>query len=182
MPGPFLLAETPRGGSFGHRFIIPPGLDLQSTDVEVYFQRAALGPGPNFIAVSQQVLQALPNGAVRQGAETLLLAGLGINNPADDRVEYLGRALEKMLPDLDRLVAGGINWEEVGSQTMVVRQELGDWLGKVVGDPQTWSGSTGNVGGPPAGRRHPKLEIFALLAGVLLALLVGGIILFCWFL
>jgi hypothetical protein len=86
-----------------------------------------------------------------------------------------------MLPDLETLVTRGINWEEVGSQTMVVRSELFDWLGKGIGDPQTWSGSAGNGGDPPAGRRHPQGESFAPLAGVLLALLVGGVILFCWF-
>jgi hypothetical protein len=178
MGAPFLLAETPRAGPFGHRFIIPPGTPLLSTDVEEYFQRASLGEGKNFIAVNRQVSQHLPNGAVREGAETLLLAGVEIKAMSDKQVKRIRQALNKRLPDLEELVTNLINWEEAGQQTLIIRDELVDWLQKDIA--KTLAPSA-----PPAkgttSQTSPGDDRSAILIGRLLGLAVGAITLFIWF-
>jgi len=182
MGTPFLIAETPRGGPFGHRFIIPPDTDLRSTEVEGYFQRAALGPGSNFIAVNRQVVQHLPNGAVREGAETLLLAGLESKDLSEWQVKQIGRLLDRLLPELEQLVTKSINWEADGQQTLVIRAELADWLrrdlaGTFTARPATADRTLTEQGGS----RSPGAERSALLIGSLLALAVGALTLFVWF-
>lgn len=176
-----LLAETPRGGPFGHRFIIPPGTHLQPSDVEAYFQRAALGEGSDFIAVNHQVVQYLPNGAVRQGAETLLLAGLEVKALKNVQAKQIRQCLSKLLPDLEKLVTEMINWEATGPQTLIVRAELADWLHQ--GIPVTLARPVSPIKGrtSQASRRSSKNERSAILLGVLLALAVGIITLFLWF-
>lgn len=176
-----LLAETPRGGPFGHRFIIPPGTHLRPSDVEAYFQRAALGQGSDFIAVNHQVVQHLPNGAVRQGAETLLLAGLEVKALSNAQAKQIRQGLNKLLPDLEKLVTEMINWEATGPQTLIVRAELADWL------PPDITGTLARPVGPikgstsPDSRQSSKSERSAIILGALLALAVGVIILFLWF-
>lgn len=181
MGAPFLLAETPRGGPFGHRFIIPPGTTLQSTDVEAYFQRASQGQGNNFIAVNQQVQQHLPNGAVRQGPETLLLAGVDINGLGDGQVQQLRQTLNRLLPDLDKLVSKGINWEEAGPQTLIIRDELADWLRGDLGATLVPAAPPGKGRASQARPRTAKDERTAILIGRLLGLAVGAALLFIWF-
>lgn len=173
MGTPFLLAETPRGGPFGHLFIVPPDTNLRSTDVEAYFQRAALGNGTNFIAVNHQVLQHLPTGAVREGAETLLLAGLEGNDLSDEQVKHIRQFLNQLLPELEQLVTVRINWEEAGPQTLIIRDELADWLRKDI------IGTLGRTS--QTGPRSPQEERSALFIGVLLALAFGAMTLFLWF-
>jgi hypothetical protein len=171
MAGPFLLAETPRGGPFGHCFIIPPDSALLVTEVEAYFHRAGQGQGNNFIAVNQQVKQHLPNGAVREGAETLLLAGVETKGLSDDQLNHLRQILNKLLPDLEKLVCKSINWEEAGPQTLIVRDELGDWL----------RSDLANTCASQTGPQQRKNEQTAILIGRLLGLAVGVITLFIWF-
>ena len=178
MGAPFLLAETPRGGPFGHRFIIPPDTPLLSTDVEEYFQRAALGEGNNFIAVNHQVSQHLPNGAVREGAETLLLAGVEKTAMSVKQVKSIRQTQKTRLPGLEELVTNRINWEEAGQQTLITRDELAEWLQKDIADTLTRSA-------PPAkgtsSQTSPGDNRSAILIGRLLGLAVGAIILFIWF-
>ena len=181
MGTPFLLAETPRGGPFGHRFIIPPDKTLLSTDVEAYFQRAALGRGNNFIAVNHQVQQHLPNGAVRTGAETLLLAGVEINSMNDEQVKRIRQTLNKRLHDLEELVTNSINWEKSGQQTLIIRDELADWLRKDIADTLPRSASPIEVSTSQTSPGYPKDDQSAILIGRLLGLAVGAITLFIWF-
>ena len=181
MSTPFLLAETPRGGPFGHRFIIPPDTALQSTDVEAYFQRATQGQGNNFIAVNHQVQQHLPNGAVREGVETLLLAGLEINGLSDEQVNQIRQTLNKLLPDLENLVSKSINWEEAGQQTLIIRDELADWLRKDIGGTIVRPAPPAKDSASQPRSRALKDERTAILIGRLLGLAVGAIILFIWF-
>ena len=178
MGAPFLLAETPRGGPFGHRFIIPPDPALLATEVEAYFRRAALGQGNNFIAVNQQVTQHLPNGAVREGAETLLLAGVEIKDLSDEQLQHLRQILNKLLPDLEKLVTKSITWEEAGPQTLIIRDELADWLRQDIAATLTRSTKDSTSQTSP---RPKKDERTAILIGRLLGLAVGLITLFIWF-
>ena len=181
MGAPFLLAETPRGGPFGHRFIIPPDTALLSTDVEAYFQRAGQGQGNNFIAVNHQVEQHLPNGAVREGAETLLLAGVEIKGLNDEQMNQIRQALNRLLPDLEKLVSKSINWEEAGQQTLIIRDELADWLRKDIGDTLARSAPPVKGRTSQTSPRDPKDERSAILIGRLLGFVVGAITLFIWF-
>jgi len=178
MATPFLLAETPRGGSFGHRFIMPPGTNLQSTDVEAFFQRAAQGGGSNFIAVNHQVEQHLPNGAVRRGAETLLLAGVKTSKMKKDQMQHIREALIKNLANLEDLVTREIEWEESGQQTVIIRKELSDWLRRDIND------ILGKPALPiPAPKSPPvsRQNQIGKLIGMLLGLAAGATILFIWF-
>ncbi len=177
----FLLAETPRGGPFGHRFIIPPDTPLQSTDVEAYFQRAPQGQGNNFIAVNHQVQQHLPNGAVREGPETLLLAGVAVNGLSDEQVKQIKQTLNKLLPDLEKLVSKSINWQEAGQQTLIIRHELADWLRKDIGVSLVRPAPPLKDRASQTGSRELKAERTAILIGSLLGLAVGAAILFIWF-
>jgi hypothetical protein len=181
MATPFLLAETPRGGPFGHRFIIPPAPDLRSTEVEAYFQRAALGPGSNFIAVNRQVMQHLPTGAAREGAETLLMAGLEVKKLSKAQTKQIRQLLTRRLPDLEQLVTEKINWEEAGPQTLVIRAELADWLRQDLAGKLARLASTPMDPTSPISPWAPKDERSAILIGSLLALAVGALTLFLWF-
>lgn len=181
MAAPFLLAETPRGGPFGHRFIIPPETNLRSTDVEAYFQRAALGQGNDFIAVNHEVSQHLPNGAVREGAETLLLAGVACKGLSDGQVKHLRQTLHKRLDDLEKLVTNNIDWGEAGQQTLIIRAELADWLRKDIGDTLARPATPGEGSTSQTSPCSAKDERSAILIGSLLGLAVGAISLFIWF-
>ena len=177
----FLIDETPRGGPFGHRFIIPPDTTLLSTEVEAYFQRAALGQGNTFIAVDHQVKQHLANGAVRMGAETLLLTGVKLDNMTDKQVNRIRKALNNLLPGLEELVTKEIDWEEAGQQTLVVRAELADWLRKDIATTLARSIPHTKDRASQTRRLFPKSKRSARLIGSLLALAVGTITLFVWF-
>jgi hypothetical protein len=176
-----LLAETPRAGPFGHRFIIPPETDLLTTDVEAYFQRAALGEGNNFIAVSQQVAQHLPNGAVREGPETLLLAGKEIKDLGADQARNIKQTLNRLLVDLEKLVTKRINWEEAGKQNPIIRVELADWLCKDIAATLTRPAPPVKGTTPQTNRGSSQDNRSAMLIGGLLGLAVGAITLFVWF-
>lgn len=182
MHATFLLAETPRGGPFGHRFIIPPDIALLSTEVETYFHRASHGQGSDFIAVTHQVRQHLPNGAVREGSETLLLTGTEIKGINDEQVKRIKQTLGNLLPDLEILVTKKINWEEAGQQTLIIRDELADWLDKDLADtlvrtmPPLRKGNSSQIHSS-----YPKDERTAMLIGKLLGLVVGAITLLVWF-
>ena len=181
MASPFLLAETPRSGPFGHRFIIPPDIALLSTEVETYFHKASHGPGSDFLAVTHQVKQHLPNGAVREGSETLLLAGVETKGMNDKQVNHVKQALCKLLPELDKLVTNNIDWEEAGQQTLIVRDELADWLRKDFTEPPAWPMPTGKGSTSITRPRFPKAVRSAMLIGRILGLVVGAITLFIWF-
>lgn len=180
MGAPFLLAETPRGGPFGHRFLVPPGAKLKPTEVVAYFHRAALGPGRDFIAVSRQVGQHLPTGAVREGAETLLLAGLEVKALEQGQVQQLRQLLERLLPELAQLVTAGIDWQKAGPQTLIVRDELAAWLGPEFAAVLA-PAAPGRGRRSPGGPRPPQDGRAALFSGALLGLAVGALLLYLWF-
>ncbi|MBU0479906.1 MAG: hypothetical protein KKG47_02270 [Proteobacteria bacterium] len=180
MSNPFLIAETPRGGPYGHRFIIPPGTDLQSSEVEAYFQRAALGRGNDFIAVNHQVTQHLPNGAVRKGSETLLLAGVPCENLSPGQMEKVRQTLRGQLDDLEKLVTGDINWEEAGQQTLIIRAELAVWLRKDI-NALAEAVTSDNPGTSRPGLYFPKSPLSAVLIGSFLGIAVGAMALYLWF-
>jgi len=181
MGTPFLIAETPRGGRFGHCFIVPPETGLTSSEVAAYFRSAALGREANLIAVNHQVRQHLPNGAVRQGPETLLLAGLNSKDLTDAEENRLRQHLDRLMPQLEKLVTGGIDWEEVGSRTLIIRPELGDWLQQGLHALQARPAPAGRKRTAPALSRSKLEERTARLIGTLLALAVGALTLFFWF-
>jgi len=181
MATPFLLVETPRGGPFGHRFIVPPETNLKSSEIEAYFHRSALGGGPDFIAVKHQVVQHLPNGATREGAETLLLAGLDSKNISGDQEKQLRQRLVELLPELEKLISKDINWTESGQPTLIIRKELDDWLRRYLAAPLGRQVQTRNNSSSLISLISPKDERSALLIGTITALAVGAISLFIWF-
>ncbi|MBU0484325.1 MAG: hypothetical protein KKB30_07410 [Proteobacteria bacterium] len=128
MKKPFLIAETPRAGNRGHRFIVPTGLEISSSDLELFFQKATRqNRGRNFLSVNRQVKQLLTSGSVRTGTETLMLAGIETAALNPQEIDNLDKTLQKRLIDLEQLVTTEINWEKDGQNTMVIRKELTDW-------------------------------------------------------
>ena len=167
----FMLAETPRGGPYGHRFIIPPDSNLKSSEVEDYFQRASQGGSKDFIAVKREVGQRLPNGAIREGTETLLLTGIYVPKLAQHQLFEIQQVLAKRLSDLEQLVTRHINWEEVGNNTIIIRNELTEW----------WNLDTATSVSPKKTKKQTNKDITGSLIGILLGLMAGAISLFIWF-
>ena len=168
----FMLAETPRGGPYGHRFIIPPDSNLKSSEVEDYFQRASQGSSKDFIAVKREVEQRLPNGAIREGTETLLLTGINVPKLAQHQLFEIQQILAKRLSDLEQLVTRHINWEEVGNNTIIIRNELTEW----------WKLDAATSVSPQKTKDRADKDIqTGSLIGILLGLMTGAISLFIWF-
>jgi hypothetical protein len=97
-------------------------------------------------------------------------------------VNQIRQTLNKLLPDLEKLVSKSINWDEAGQQTLIIRDELADWLRKDIGDTLAWlappvKGGSSSQTSP----RDQKDERSAILIGSLLGLVVGAITLFIWF-
>lgn len=123
----FLIAETPRAGPFGHRFIFPPGKNLTAGDIENVFQRALQAGSNQYIYAQQQVEQRLPNGSVREGPETLLISGLHPSDLDPTSLQKVHDTLAHRLTQLDHLVSKKINWDQEGNNTIILRKELDDW-------------------------------------------------------
>ena len=170
----FMLAETPRGGSYGHRFLVPPDSSLKSSDVEDYFQRASQGGSNDFIAVKKQVEQRLPNGAIREGTETLLLTNVNVPKLVQQQINEIHQVLARRLPDLEQLVTTQINWEEAGNKTIIIRNELADWWGQDLSTSITPSK-------PKKYAEESKAIRTGSIIGTLLGVAAGLLSLFIWF-
>jgi hypothetical protein len=169
-----MLAETPRGGPYGHRFLVPPDSNLKSSDVEDYFQRASQGGNTDFIAAKRQVEQRLPNGAIREGTETLLLTGINVTKLAQQQSHEIHQVLARRLADLEQLVTTHINWEETGNKTIIIRKELADWWSQDLITSMTPSKAEQQV------KDHKDIQTGSIV-GILVGLATGIISLFIWF-
>lgn len=163
---PLLLAETPRAGAYGHRFILPSGSKIKSTQVENYLRNATrINQGEDYLAASRTVEQRLPNGAVRSGAETIMLANFSAGNLSEQRKNHLLELLQKRLSSLSELIES-IDWDKEGKNTFVYRAELADWL------------NDEEIGKLPTALILEITPLHAIAAGVLLGLLTGVFLLF----
>lgn len=169
------LAETPRGGPHGHRFIVPSDTKISSSEIEDYFQRASQGESDDFLAVKRVVEQRLPNGAIREGAETILIAGVKVSKLSPNQQHGLNGILTKRLSDLDALITHEIDWDVAGNNTIIIRKELAEWW---EADSQTFI-----AGEVKTKNKSPKTAGIAGSAiGVLLGLAAGCLALYIWFL
>lgn len=169
-----MLAETPRGGPHGHRFLVPPDSTLKSSDVEDYFQQASQGGNKNFISVKRQVEQRLPNGAIREGTETLLLAEVNVPKLAQQQINEIHQVLARRLADLEQLVTNRINWEDAGNKTIIIRKELADWWNQDLSASITPSKTEKQT-------ENSKDIHTGSIVGILIGLATGLISLFIWF-
>ena len=160
----FLIVETPRGGPFGHRFIMPPESSLAHEEVELLFQKASQGHMDGFLAVQHMVEQHLPNGSIREGPETLLLTGIKASALEQYQIKTVTDILCQKLVELDRLVTRTINWEEVGNSTIIVRRELLDW----------WENDLSPA--LPASTEEKKKSSSASYSGLIMGIIFGVVI------
>ncbi len=163
---PVLLAETPRAGIHGHRFIIPTDLKMSAAQVESFIRRAAeKSEGKDYLAADHLVKQQLANGAIRTGNETIILANIKVGALSNERKDKICNLLKRRLADFDELIAK-IDWQAGGRQTSVSRPELNDWL------------DTEELQNLPVANLIEITPLHAVIAGILLGLMAGTFILF----
>ncbi len=128
---PFLIAETPRAGSLGFRWLVPFDTDGLEETLQAFVRWGKEQvPGRNFLAVSREVTQVAANEAVRQAPEVLVLVGVAVGKLEEGQEDRLRRALDELLVnDVEPLVTGdGINWNVEGRDVFVVCPELSEWM------------------------------------------------------
>ena len=159
----FFIAETPRAGQFGHRFIIPAGMSLDDGIIESVFNHESRNPtGPDYISSSRQVKQELPNGAIRTGNEKLILAGVDSRSLSAEQQRQLHEFLESKLDELGVLVTEKIDWDIKGKRTIVPQDALNRWKTELPFPITAVALKSGNSG--QASRK--TLIIGALLGGL----------------
>lgn len=123
---PYLIADTPRAGSYNQRMIVPVGIDPQEIQQVLRHAERALQQlqGTDYIAVSRKVLQPTTN---RTGTEMLLLVNVDVSQLKPDRLQEIKDALQRRLPDLEHLITQRIDWRSEGQDMIVPRLELQQW-------------------------------------------------------
>jgi len=134
-----LLAETPRAGRLGHRFLAPDNaLDLSESDITAVFQAVEKSGfvsdsgiseaiDRQRIAVRRTVAQKLDH-SNRDGHETLVLDGIDTEQLSKEAVRSIVDKLRIRLGDLESLVQS-TDWARIRSGSLVVpRKELTEWL------------------------------------------------------
>lgn len=122
-----LIIETPRGGEIGHRFVVS-NTDLSERAVACAANDASSNAvGANYISVSHQVTQRLPNGAVRNGAERIILMGVDVRQIGPEAVERVKAQLANLIPKVGNLIES-IDWSAQRRSVVTGRQELRDWV------------------------------------------------------
>jgi hypothetical protein len=127
MTGLGLVVETPRGGNAGHRFLTSRNNIGESEIARAAAASSQSAVGRAYISISRQVTQQLPNGAVREGCERLILLGLDVDELRPDQIEQVKVELAKLLPSLDSLIQS-IQWPYDGQSTVIAREELWHWV------------------------------------------------------
>lgn len=134
MSDPTLLAETPRAGTLGHRFLVPIDLEASETEAAAFVQIVGDGisVGKNFIAIASRVTQQNGSGTVRTGRELVVLAGVDVLQLSGGQFAQLVLFLQDALSKLERLVTNGIDWTRASTLEVILRrQELQQWLGQL---------------------------------------------------
>lgn len=127
MIGLCLIVETPRGSEAGHRFLTSRH-DMGDSEVaSVATEASQNAVGRSYISVSRQVTQRLTNGAVREGAERMILVGLDVDLLQPEQMEQLKSELTRLLPSLDTLIAS-MDWPSGNRSTVIACQELRNWV------------------------------------------------------
>ncbi|WP_020476138.1 hypothetical protein [Zavarzinella formosa] len=125
MQGPLLIAETPNAGEIGHRYLVPAGVPLASSQAASLVDR--LGGegrlvGPSYLAIRRRAVQDYSD---RIGWETLQVAGVNTSQLSEDqRQAIFGRLehwLEKLVP-----VAQAVDWSR-HRQLVVGNDDLSRW-------------------------------------------------------
>ena len=132
---PFFIAETPRAGNLGHRYLVPAGCEAPSSIVERYVDTATKmlhgqdGPiqGRDFLAVGREVMQPSPAGAVRRAREILVLAGVDTQRLSPTEKKQAVSLLQHNFESLARLITQGIDWNKESQNMIVCRDELRKW-------------------------------------------------------
>lgn len=127
MIGLRLIVETPRGGEAGHRFLTSRH-DMGDSEVaSVATEASQNAVGRSYISVSRQVTQRLPNGAVREGAERMILVGLDVDLLQPEQTEQVKSELTSFLLSLDTLIAS-MDWPSGNRSTVIACKELRNWV------------------------------------------------------
>tara|TARA_Y100000310_G_scaffold340800_1_gene437816 strand:+ start:2759 stop:3244 length:486 start_codon:yes stop_codon:yes gene_type:complete len=130
---PCFIIETPRAGQWGHRFITTSNFKSDSLVVANYCMRGfRQTEGDDFISSTRLVKQISPNGAVRDGNEIIMLAGINVSKLTVQEKIRITKELEKHLVDLEYLIKHVIDWDIEGKNLIVKRKELDLWLKEMI--------------------------------------------------
>ncbi len=152
----FLIAETPRAGNLGHRFLVSPQTPCQPAQIAAYCEQASKqATGKNYLAASQTVEQHMANGSIRQGKELLILHGLQTEKMTEQERANLARELKSLFPLLQELVRKEITWQKADQQLCLELQELGDWKREKLSALALF-----------CNRQRKRKRIFGLVAGI----------------
>lgn len=124
-----LIAETPRAGGDGHRYLIPTGSELTESMLGQFIRAASEKErGRNYLAATKEVRQVLDNGTVRTGTEILVLIGVDVDGLCEDKLSALSGFLNERLSRIDGLLSSRSIGEARRSIT-IERDEFNEWLG-----------------------------------------------------
>ena len=131
MSGLCMIIETPRGGDGGHCFLTSM-IEVSESNVTRTATAASKFPiGKTYISVSRNVTQRLPNGAVREGAERVILVGLDVGRLQPEQIEQVKAELINLFKELDNVIESfssrSVNWS-----TVVYHHEIQRWVARDV--------------------------------------------------
>jgi len=124
---PYLIIETPRGGGVGHRFLTSRDNVEESEAAEVLAAAGQHPAGKTYVSVSRQVKQQLPGGTVREGLETIVLAGIDVGHLAPNEIEQIQSKLFGRFALLDRLIES-TDWSHSSRSTVIFCEQLQKWV------------------------------------------------------
>lgn len=122
-----LIIETPRGGDFGHRLLSAPGFGNEWEIARIADAANRNLMGEDYLAVSRPAQQILANGTIRNGTDTIVLAGIDIKAIGFKLQQQIRDHLDHLFPKLDELIKE-VHWSAESGSTMIFRKELNDWL------------------------------------------------------
>lgn len=127
----FLIVETPRGIGVGHRFLTS-SKDLKETEAaEVVAAASQQAVGDSYVTVSRHVKQQLPSGTVREGLETIVLAGIDAGQLGSEKIEQIQAELSARFALLDSLIES-VDWSQGSQSTVIFSKQLQQWFAEEV--------------------------------------------------
>ena len=172
MTWPYLIVDTPRAGELGHRFVVPPSVLDEAEVARVAGRASREGRGEDFVSVTRNVVQRLGGGAVRNGPETLILAGIDVGRLDDRAIGRLKSSLESLWPRVDNLVEDFAQGSYPTRDTLAHAAELEDWKDELCRDDKLPAFVK------PSSKPRTRLPIAVILPGAILALMTLVLIMF----
>lgn len=120
-----MFALTPRAGRWNHRFLVPSGSRWSQQALSKLVEAAKESRQPSIISTNRSVVQATTG---RTGEELLILKDERLTRLSTTARELIQKRVDDHAECLETIVTQTIDWDAMGSDLVIERTELSEWL------------------------------------------------------